>query len=62
MLKKNISILFFVLALFVCFSCSEESNPEFDTQTFTTIFDNNKFDASFFPIACKKLRMAVMLF
>ena len=50
MLNKNISVLFIVLALFAVVSCSEESNPEFDTQTFTTIFDNNKFDASYFPI------------
>ena len=50
MLKKNIPALYIVFALLVIVSCSEESNPEFDTQTFTTIFDNNKFDASYFPI------------
>jgi hypothetical protein len=32
------------------FSCTEESNPSFDTDNFTSIFDNNKFDASYFPI------------
>lgn len=31
-------------------SCSEESNPEFDKNNFTRILDNNKFDASYFPI------------
>jgi len=50
MLKKNICALYIVSTLLVIVSCSEESNPEFDTQTFTTIFDNNKFDASYFPI------------
>jgi len=50
MLKKYISVLSIVLALFAFVSCSEDSNPEYDTQTFTTIFDNNKFDASYFPI------------
>jgi len=50
MIKKNISVLFIVIALFSFVSCSEDSNPEYDTQTFTTIFDNNKFDASYFPI------------
>ena len=32
------------------FSCSEESNPTFDTDNFTAIFDNNKFETSYFPI------------
>lgn len=31
-------------------ACTEESNPTFDTDNFTTIFDNNQFDASYFPI------------
>jgi len=50
MFKKSISIFFVVLSVFTLASCSEESNPEFDKRTFTTIFDNNKFDASYFPI------------
>ncbi len=50
MLKKNIFILYSLLVLLLVISCSEESNPEFDTRSFTTIFDNNKFDASYFPI------------
>jgi hypothetical protein len=50
MLKTNISALSIVIALFSFVSCSEDSNPEYDTQTFTTIFDNNQFDASYFPI------------
>ena len=54
MLKKNFSVLYFVFTLLGVVSCSEESNPEFDTQTFTSIFDNNQFDASFFPIDMKE--------
>lgn len=50
MIKKNYPILYFLATIFVLLSCSEESNPEFDIQNFTTIFDNNKFDASYFPI------------
>lgn len=42
-------LLIFVLAGFA-FSCTEESNPTFDTDNFTTIFDNNRFEASYFPI------------
>jgi hypothetical protein len=44
-------LLFLTLIVAGCtLSCSEESNPTFDTDNFTTIFDNNKFDASYFPI------------
>ncbi len=50
MLKKNFSVFYIVFTLLGVVSCSEESNPEFDTQTFTSIFDNNQFDASYFPI------------
>jgi len=47
---RSTYILPFILFLSVMVSCSEESNPEFDIQTFTTIFDNSNFDASYFPI------------
>jgi len=50
MLKKIYPIFLIILSVSMLTSCSEESNPEFDMQTFTTIFDNNKFDASYFPI------------
>ena len=43
----------YILVLFIAgvlSSCSEESNPVYDTDNFTTIFDNNQFDASYFPI------------
>ena len=44
-----------ILVLTGCLiSCTEESNPTFDTDNFTSIFDNNKFDASYFPIDMKE--------
>jgi hypothetical protein len=44
--------LFFLMIILAgsTFSCTEESNPTFDTDNFTTIFDNNKFEASYVPI------------
>jgi hypothetical protein len=54
MFKKNFSVFYIVFTLLGVVSCSEESNPEFDKQTFTSIFDNNKFDASYFPIDMKE--------
>jgi hypothetical protein len=44
--------LYFILLLVIgiSWSCSEESNPTFDSDNFTIVFDNNKFDASHFPI------------
>lgn len=50
MIKKLHTLLCLVLMIILAASCSEESNPAFDTQNFTTIFDNNDFDASYFPI------------
>ena len=50
MLKSISTIFSLLLGFLLATSCSEESNPEFDIRTFTTIFDNNKFDASYFPI------------
>ncbi len=54
MIKKIFPILYTVLVVSLLMSCSEESNPEFDIQNFTTIFDNNQFDASYFPIDMKQ--------
>lgn len=48
-MEKKLYILIILFAGFIT-SCSEESNPTFDSDNFTSIFDNNKFDASYFPI------------
>jgi hypothetical protein len=48
-MNKRILILITLLGGFM-FSCTEESNPTFDTNNFTSIFDNSQFDASYFPI------------
>ena len=48
-MKRKMFVLIFVIAGCTV-SCTEESNPKFDTDNFTSIFDNNKFDASYFPI------------
>jgi hypothetical protein len=51
---KSTSVLYIAFTLLIIVSCTEESNLDFDTQTFTSIFDNNKFDASYFPIDMKE--------
>lgn len=48
-MRRNI----YILTLFIAasqISCTEESNPVFDTDNFTSIFDSDQFDASYFPI------------
>ena len=47
-LMKKIFPVFLVALLLV--SCEEESNPTFDSENFTTIFDNNQFSATYNPI------------
>jgi hypothetical protein len=44
--------LFFILPLLalIVASCEEEANPVFDTESFTAIFDNNQFAATYNPI------------
>lgn len=48
-MERKLIVIIIILAS-VVISCTEESNPTFDTDNFTKIFDNNKFDASYFPI------------
>ncbi len=50
MIKKILSILALFLLAFGYFSCSEESNPEFDQDNFTKIYDSNSFTATYYPI------------
>lgn len=50
MIKNIFSILLFSMLSFGYFSCSEESNPVFDQNNFTKIYDNNSFSAAFYPI------------
>lgn len=51
MYKLSFLVLF---ASVVLFGCSEESNPRFDTENFMSVFDDNRFDASTFPIDFKQ--------
>jgi hypothetical protein len=47
-MKKSFFLIFCIAG--IAFSCTEESNQTFDTDNFTIIFDNNKFEASYIPI------------
>ena len=60
-MQKNFYILTLILAGLIT-SCSEESNPAFDMDNFTTIFDNNQFDASYFPVDMRQTPDGVYLF
>jgi hypothetical protein len=45
----------FALSLFLVFvGCSNESDPASDKSSFTRIYDNDKFNASFYPIDMKQ--------
>lgn len=46
--------LLFALSLFIVFGCSNESDPESDKSSFTRIYDNDKFNGSFYPIDVKQ--------
>ena len=50
MLKKLLYPCAFLLSTLIIVSCSEESNPKFDSQSFTHIYDNASFTSSFHPI------------
>lgn len=50
MFKKILSILSLALLTFGYFSCSEESDPAFDQNSFTKIYDNSSFTATYYPI------------
>lgn len=42
------------LLMSMCISCSEDSNPEFEKETFTSIFDHREFSSAFYPIDVKQ--------
>lgn len=44
------TLLVCVCLLWITFSCSEESDPQIDEETFTKIYDNNLFNAAYNPI------------
>lgn len=46
--------LFSIFLLVLVFSCAEESDPATDKANFTRIYDNNKFDGSYYPIDAKQ--------
>src|SRR5688500_17239352 len=52
MKTKFIHLIIFVAGLTI--SCSEKSDIDFDKENFTSIFDNNEFSASYFPIDVKQ--------
>lgn len=35
-------------------SCSEDSNPDFEKEKFTSVFDNKDYSAAFYPIDCRQ--------
>lgn len=48
MTQKLLILIFFSVGIIS--ACTEESNPTFDSDNFTSTFDNSQFDASYFPI------------
>ncbi len=46
--------LFIVILLSLLFSCAKDADPALDKANFTRIYDNNKFNGSYFPIDVKQ--------
>jgi hypothetical protein len=44
----------FILALVVLIGCSNDSDPAADKASFTRIYDNSKFNTTYFPIDIKQ--------
>ena len=49
-MKLPVYAILFICAAAILTACSEEENPQFDKDTFTKIYDNNKYNASNFAI------------
>jgi hypothetical protein len=47
-------LIVFVFGVFLFTSCANESDPTADKAAFTRIYDNDRFDASFYPIDMKQ--------
>lgn len=43
-----------LVVVFVMVSCSDDTNPRLDEQSFTKLYDNNKFNSSYTPIDIKQ--------
>jgi hypothetical protein len=50
MLKKILSFFLIAAAFMLSIKCVEESNPKLESENFTSIFDNDDFNASFTPV------------
>src|SRR5687767_13356193 len=53
-MKSSVIYLLVISIGFLACSCSEKSDPVSDQESFTSIFDNNQFSASYFPIDIKQ--------
>jgi hypothetical protein len=53
-MKHIIYVLIFIGNLTVLSSCMEKSDPAYDQENFTSIFDNNQFSGSYYPIDFKQ--------
>jgi hypothetical protein len=54
MTANRMNKLFTVILLGLLFSCARDSDPALDKANFTRIYDNNKFNGSYFPIDLKQ--------
>lgn len=53
-MRQIIFFLTFIVAGTCHTSCSEKSDPNYDQENFTSIFDNSQFSASYYPIDVKQ--------
>jgi hypothetical protein len=54
MTANRMNKLFIVILLSLLFSCAKDADPALDKANFTRIYDNNKFNGSYFPIDVKQ--------
>jgi hypothetical protein len=46
--RRHVSLLLVLVTL--AMSCAEKSDPEFDRQAFTKVFDQNQFSSAYYPV------------